>query len=40
MIFKKLPLEGSFLIKPDKKEDKRGFFARTWCSKEFEKKKS
>jgi dTDP-4-dehydrorhamnose 3,5-epimerase len=29
-------LSGVFIIEPEKKEDERGFFARTWCQKEFE----
>ena len=30
-------LSGSYTIKLDKIEDERGFFARSWCKKEFEK---
>ncbi len=36
MIFFRLPLEGVFLIEPERKEDERGFFARTFCQREFE----
>ena len=32
-----MKLEGCFLIKIEKKEDERGFFARSWDKKEFEK---
>lgn len=28
-------LRGAFLIEPTELEDERGFFARTWCQKEF-----
>jgi dTDP-4-dehydrorhamnose 3,5-epimerase len=37
MIFKKTPIEGSYTILLDPRKDERGFFARTFCSKEFEK---
>jgi dTDP-4-dehydrorhamnose 3,5-epimerase len=36
MIFSETKLKGSFLIEPERKEDQRGFFARTWCKEEFE----
>ena len=36
MIFTETELKGAFLIEPERKEDFRGFFARTWCQKEFE----
>jgi dTDP-4-dehydrorhamnose 3,5-epimerase len=36
MIFTKLKIDGAYLIEPEKREDHRGFFARTWCMKEFE----
>ncbi|WNM58146.1 dTDP-4-dehydrorhamnose 3,5-epimerase [Candidatus Nitrospira allomarina] len=36
MIFTESPLKGAFLIDPEKVEDSRGFFARTWCRREFE----
>ena len=29
-------LKGAFIIEPEILEDERGFFARTWCRKEFE----
>jgi dTDP-4-dehydrorhamnose 3,5-epimerase len=35
MIFEQLPLEGAFLIRPEKREDSRGFFARMFCQNEF-----
>jgi dTDP-4-dehydrorhamnose 3,5-epimerase len=36
MIFTETKLKGAFIIEPEKQEDERGFFARTWCGKEFE----
>jgi len=36
VIFKETPLKGAFVIEPEKLEDDRGFFARAWCRKEFE----
>jgi len=36
VIFKELPLAGAFLIEPERIGDERGFFARTWCRREFE----
>jgi len=36
MIFKATPLAGVFVIEPERLGDDRGFFARTWCRKEFE----
>lgn len=36
MIFKETKLKGAFLIEPVRLEDERGYFARTWCRKEFE----
>ena len=38
MVFHETPLPGAFLIELEKREDARGFFARTWCRREFEKK--
>jgi dTDP-4-dehydrorhamnose 3,5-epimerase len=35
MIFEETKLKGAFIIKPEKKEDDRGFFARSFCQKEF-----
>lgn len=37
MRYHKTPLQGSYLIDLEKREDDRGFFARFFCSKEFEK---
>ena len=36
MIFTEAPLSGAFVIEPELLEDTRGFFARTWCGREFE----
>lgn len=36
MKFFETKLKGAFLIDPEPIEDERGFFARTWCRKEFE----
>src|SRR5690349_4967821 len=36
MIFTQTALEGAFIIEPERMEDERGFFARTWCQREFE----
>ena len=36
MIFTETELKGAFIIKPERLEDERGFFARTWCQREFE----
>jgi dTDP-4-dehydrorhamnose 3,5-epimerase len=36
VIFSETKLQGAFVIAPEKQEDERGFFARTWCQKEFE----
>jgi len=38
MIFHETNLAGVFEIHPDAKCDERGFFARTWCEREFEEK--
>lgn len=35
MILQETALSGAFVIKPEKKLDDRGFFARSWCQKEF-----
>ena len=35
MIFEKLKLEGSYLIKIDPMQDNRGFFSRVFCENEF-----
>lgn len=37
MIFKKTKLEGVFVVSLEPLIDKRGFFARTYCKKEFDK---
>ena len=36
MIFTPTKLEGVWLIEPELLSDERGFFARTWCCREFE----
>jgi dTDP-4-dehydrorhamnose 3,5-epimerase len=36
MTFTETELKGAFFIELEKKVDERGFFARTWCQKEFE----
>lgn len=35
MIFIETKLKGAFVIEPERMEDDRGFFARTWCRQEF-----
>jgi dTDP-4-dehydrorhamnose 3,5-epimerase len=35
MVFTELALAGAFLIEPERREDERGFFARTFCVEEF-----
>jgi dTDP-4-dehydrorhamnose 3,5-epimerase len=35
MIFSETKLKGAYIIKPQKIEDERGFFTRTFCQKEF-----
>lgn len=35
MIFAETKLNGAFIIEPEGQEDERGFFARTWCEREF-----
>lgn len=35
MIFTETTLRGAFVIEPERIEDERGFFARTWCEEEF-----
>jgi dTDP-4-dehydrorhamnose 3,5-epimerase len=35
MIFQEAELKGVFIIDPEREEDERGFFARTWCQEEF-----
>lgn len=36
MIFTETKLPGAFVIEPEKHEDNRGFFARTYCREEFQ----
>ncbi len=36
MILTETKLPGAYLIDIEKREDERGFFARSWCQKEFE----
>jgi dTDP-4-dehydrorhamnose 3,5-epimerase len=36
MIFTPLALKGAFIIDLERQQDERGFFARTWCQREFE----
>jgi dTDP-4-dehydrorhamnose 3,5-epimerase len=36
VIFLPTPLPGAFIIDIERREDDRGFFARTWCRREFE----
>jgi dTDP-4-dehydrorhamnose 3,5-epimerase len=35
MIFTETKLKGAFIIEPERQEDERGFFARTFCQEEF-----
>jgi len=35
MIFTETKLKGAFIIEPERLEDHRGFFARSWCQREF-----
>jgi len=35
VIFVATPLPGAFVVEPEYHEDHRGFFARTWCAREF-----
>jgi dTDP-4-dehydrorhamnose 3,5-epimerase len=36
MIFKETKVRGAFVLEVEKAEDERGFFARSWCQKEFQ----
>ncbi|MGH9395763.1 MAG: dTDP-4-dehydrorhamnose 3,5-epimerase [Terriglobia bacterium] len=36
MVFTETKLKGAFIIEPERREDERGFFARTFCQREFE----
>ena len=35
MIFRQTEIEGAWVVKPERYEDERGFFARTWDASEF-----
>jgi len=35
MLFVETKLKGAFIIDPERLEDERGFFARSWCEQEF-----
>jgi dTDP-4-dehydrorhamnose 3,5-epimerase len=35
VIFTPTPIAGVFVIEPEKRVDERGYFARTWCAREF-----
>ena len=35
VIFIEIQLQGAYIIEPEKLEDERGFFARSWCEREF-----
>lgn len=35
MIFEETPLAGAYIVRVEKREDARGFFARTWDGREF-----
>ncbi len=37
MLFRETILKGAYLIEPEKLEDERGFFARSFCVREFQK---
>lgn len=36
MIFQPTALPGAFVVELERREDERGYFARTWCRREFE----
>ncbi|MCL4475996.1 MAG: dTDP-4-dehydrorhamnose 3,5-epimerase [Nitrospirae bacterium] len=36
MIFTETRLKGAYIVELEKRADERGFFARTWCKKEFD----
>lgn len=36
MIFRETPLAGAWVLEPERIADERGFFARTWCRRDFE----
>ena len=35
MIFRETPLAGAWVLEPERIEDERGFFARTYCARDF-----
>ena len=35
MIFRETPLAGAWVLEPERIEDERGFFARTWCARDL-----
>ncbi len=35
MIFRETPLAGAWVLEPERFADERGFFARTWCRRDF-----
>jgi|SRR5215211_5003454 len=35
MVFRKVEIEGAYLIEPEARTDERGLFARTWCAEEY-----
>ena len=35
MIFEPTPIPGAFVVRPERREDERGSFARVWCRHEF-----
>jgi dTDP-4-dehydrorhamnose 3,5-epimerase len=39
MIFTETKLKGAFIVEPQRLEDERGFFARSWCRREFEERR-
>lgn len=36
MLFKETPLQGAYLIEPEKREDHRGYFARSFCREMYQ----
>jgi dTDP-4-dehydrorhamnose 3,5-epimerase len=36
MIFSETPLHGAYVVEMERIEDERGYYARTWCEREFE----
>ena len=38
MVFRETALPGAYLIEPERLQDERGFFARVYCEREFEKR--